>query len=115
MMVSRNRLRHQLSVTAPGPLVPDGGGGYTEDPIILADHIFGEILPATVRDLERSMPNVVVASASHIVTIDHIPGVTLTSTLVFHDDGKDRTFTIAGVVDPDERHIELVLACEEAL
>ncbi len=105
--------RHRLTVTNPGELLPDGGGGWTETPETLLE-VFGEIVPASVRDLERQMPNVVVASASHVVTIPYVPGVTLTSQVIFHDTGIDRTFTIAGIVDPEERHIQLVLACEEA-
>lgn len=112
--IAAGRRRHQLTVQTPGTSVPDGGGGWTETPATLAD-VYGEIVPASVRALERQMPNVVVASASHVVTLPYLAGVTLTSTVVFHDNGTDRTFSIAGIVDPDERHIQLVLACEEAL
>jgi head-tail adaptor len=114
MPIASGRRRHVLTLMNPGEMVPDGGGGWTETPAVLGD-VYGEILPATVRDLERLMPNVVVASASHLVTIPYLPGVTLVSTVIFHDDGGDRTFSIAGIVDPEERHLELVLACEEAL
>lgn len=114
MAVASGRRRHSLTVTNPGEMVPDGGGGWTETPETLAT-CFGEIVPASVRDLERSMPNVVVASASHVVTIPYVAGVSLASSVVFHDGGTDRVFTIAGIVDPEERHVELVLACEEAV
>ena len=71
------------------------------------------MLPATAN--ERRMPNIVTASASHLVTIPYLRGVTLTSTLILHDalEG-DRAFSIAGISDPENRHIQLVLACEEA-
>jgi len=113
--VAAGRRIHRFTLQGPGEMVSDGAGGYTEEAVTLADPIYGEILPASVRDLERTMPNVVVASASHIVTIPYVPGLSLTSTLTFHDPREgDRTFSIGGIVDPDERHIQLVLACEEA-
>ena len=116
VQVAAGRRDKRFTLMNPGEMVPDGGGGWTETPAILADPIYGELQPASVRDLERMMPNVVVASASHVVTIPYVPGVTLVSTLVFHDPRSgDRTFSIAGLIDPDERHIQLVLACEEAL
>lgn len=106
---------HRLTLTNPGDPVADGGGGWTETPVTVADPVYGEIVPATVRDLERTMPNVVLASASHVVTIPYVPGVSLITSLVFHDPREgDRAFSIGGIVDPDERHIQLILACEEA-
>jgi head-tail adaptor len=114
MTASAGRRNKALTLMNPGAMVPDGGGGWTETPAVLGQ-VYGEIVPASVRDLERSMPNIVIASASHIVTIPYVAGVTLVSTVVFHDTGTDRTFSIAGISDPDERHVELVLACEEAL
>jgi head-tail adaptor len=114
MAIASGRRRHVLTISNPGEMVPDGGGGWTETPAVLGQ-VYGEIVPASVRDLERSMPNIVIASASHIVTIPYVAGVTLVSTVVFHDTGGDRTFSIAGISDPEERHVELVLACEEAL
>jgi head-tail adaptor len=115
-LVGAGRRIHSLTITGPGTLVPDGMGGYTETPTIIADQVYGEIVPASARDLERILPAVVTASASHIVTIPYVPGIAVTSTVTFHDPLEgDRTFTINGIHDPDLRHWELVLACTEAL
>jgi len=113
--VAAGRRIHRLTLTAPGADVPDGQGGWISSTVTLADPVYGEVVPASARDLENILANVVSASASHIVTIPYVPGVTLTTALVFHDprDG-DRDFTISGISDPDERHIQLVLACDEA-
>jgi len=114
-LVGSGRRIHRLTLTNPGEPVSDGGGGWTEEPVVLADPIYGEIVPASVRTLERTMPNIVLASASHVVTVPYVPGVTLTTTVVFHDPTEgDRTFSVGGIVDPDERHLQLILACEEA-
>ena len=112
-MVFAGARRHRFTVQNPGALVPDGSGGYSETPVVLAQTIYGELLPATAS--ERRMPNVVTASASHLVTIPYLAGVTLTSTLILHDAREgDRTFSIAGISDPENRHVQLILACEEA-
>ena len=112
-MASRGQRRDVFTIQNPGVLVPDGSGGYTETPVVLAQTIFGALLPAS--SVERQMPGVVTASASHLVTIDYLAGVTLTSTLILHDalEG-DRTFAITNIADPENRHRELVLTCEEA-
>ena len=113
--VAAGRRPHWLTLTGPGVEVPDGQGGYTTTPETIADPVYGEVVPASARDLERILPSVVSASASHVVTIPYVRGVTLTSVVVFHDPIEgDRTFAITGYTDPDERHLQLVLACEEA-
>jgi len=112
--VPAGRRIHRLTVSNPGEEIPDGMGGYTTVPAILGD-VNGEVIPATVRDMERSVGVAVQATASHLVTIPYLAGVTVASTIVFHDGGRDRAFTISGLSDPDERHIQLVCACEEVL
>lgn len=104
----------RVSIQALGATVPDGQGGFTRAPVTLADHVLAEIKAATARELERVVANSVQSSASHLVTIDYVPGVTTESQAVFHDSVGDRTFSISGIEDPEEQHVELILACEEA-
>ena len=109
-MATRGQKRHLVTLQGPGTLVPDGDGGYTQvranlDP----PTAYAEIKPATARDLERTIANVVQSKASHIVTIDYHPGVTTETTLLFGT----RVFQVAGVQNPEERNVDLVLACEE--
>ena len=106
---------HALTLTIPGEGVPDGLGGLTPGPPTTIGPLLGDIAPASARNAERILPTVVIASASHLVTIPYLAGVTLTSSLVFHDPiAGDRTFAITGIADLDERHVTLVLACEES-
>lgn len=115
MQVAAGLRIHRLTLMNPGEPISDGGGGWIDEPVVLADPVYGEIIPASVRTLERTMPNVVLASASHMVTIPYVPGVSLVTTVIFHDPREgDRTFSVGGIVDPDARHIQLILACEEA-
>jgi head-tail adaptor len=110
--VPRGQFRHRLTIETPGDEVPDGAGGWTSTPAVLAD-IDGDIRPAPVREMERVISGTVQATASHLVTFDYLPGVTVESTITFHDDTGDRRFTISGLTDPEERHVYLVCACEE--
>jgi head-tail adaptor len=115
-LVGAGRRIHVLTITGPGELVPDGMGGFTETPTTIADPVYGEVVSASVRDLEQILPAVVTANASHLITIPYVPGITVTSAVTFHDPVVgDRVFTINGIHDPDLRHLELHLACTEAL
>jgi SPP1 family predicted phage head-tail adaptor len=108
------QLRHALTLQSPGVEVPDGRGGWTATPVPIAD-VLGEVVPATAGRMEQAIGSAMQASASHVVTIRYLAGVTVKSTIVFHDSGRDRRFTVSGVSDPDERHQYLVLACEEVV
>jgi head-tail adaptor len=108
---------HKVTVQIPGDPVPDGYGGYSEgwvdlDPPVL----YVRIQPASVSDLERMTSGTVVTSASHIVTGPYHPDLSTKARLLFTDiSGKSRTFTVAGLVNPEERNRELILLCEERL
>lgn len=105
-------LRHRVTLQSPSAPVADGDGGFTQTWTAFATRISAKVEPATARSLERVVANSVQSRASHLVTIRYRTGVTTTSRVVFHD-VSDRTFSVAGVVDPNERRIRLVLACEE--
>jgi head-tail adaptor len=112
------RLDKTIHLTAPG-IVPDGTGGYVEDmtDLIPAD-VSAQILPATARDLERNAAGgIVTASATHLVTIWYHPGVTTKAQITYDDRvaGRVRTFSVAGVRNPEEANVILVLTCEEVI
>ena len=110
--VPRGRKRHLVSLSGPGTAVPDGDGGYTQTAAALSPAtMWAEIRPATARDLERVTAGTVMATASHIVTMDYHPQVTTQTRITF----KGRTLLVTGVANPEERNIELVLTAEEVV
>jgi len=50
--VAAGRRIHRLTLTAPGADVPDGQGGWISSTVTLADPVYGEVVPASARDLE---------------------------------------------------------------
>jgi len=108
---------HRVTFQNPGEPVPDGAGGFTEgwadlDP----PQMFVRIQPASVADLERVTSGTVISSASHLVTGPYHKDVTTQTRILYSDIvGKQRTFTVAGIVNPLERCIDMVLLCEERL
>jgi SPP1 family predicted phage head-tail adaptor len=105
-------LRHRVTLQAPGELIPDGDGGYTESWTVLGRRIPAAVEPATARTLERIAANAVASTASHLVTVRYLPGVTTKTRVVFHD-VVDRTMSVTGHHDHQERHRVLVLECLE--
>jgi SPP1 family predicted phage head-tail adaptor len=92
----------------PGPAVPSGTG-FVQSWIDLPPPAWAHIEPATATSLERSFAGTVLSTATHVVTIEYRTGISTKSRFVF--DG--RTANVLSVVDPDNRHVELVLACAE--
>lgn len=89
---------------------PDGEGGYTELPTVLATNVPAAIEPATARDVERRVGNTIASTVSHIVTIRYLQGVSTGTQVVF---GARRLY-VRGVQNPEEKNEQLVLACEES-
>jgi len=108
---------HKVTVQVPGDPVSDGYGGYTEGWVdVTPNTLYVRIQPASVSDLERMTSGSVITSASHIVTCPYHAGVTTKARLLFTDiSGKARTFTVAGLINPEERNRELILLCGERL
>jgi head-tail adaptor len=104
--------RHLVTLANPGTPVPDGDGGYTEVPAALSPaSMYAEIKPATVRDLERVSAGTVLSTASHVVTMDYHSGVTTQTRVMFGT----RTFSVTGIMNPEERNVETVLLCVEVV
>ena len=106
-------LRHRVTLQTPGAPVPDGDGGYTETWTTLGVRVPATVEPATARSLERIAANTVTSTASHLVTVRYLPGVTTKTRVTFHDGTTDRTFSVTGTHDPEERHRVLILECTE--
>jgi head-tail adaptor len=107
---SSGRRPHPLKLQGPaGEKRYDGDGEYEQDYETYAEP-FGSIETATAVRLERFTLSGAVASATHILTVPFIPhGVAIQDRVLY----LQRRFTVLGVADPDEQHIELVLVCQE--
>lgn len=108
-MATRGQKRHLVTLENPGPSVPDGDGGYTQTWASLGSR-YAEVKPATARDLERTAAGTVLASASHLVTIDYHPLVSTQTRIVFKG---TRVLSVVGVSNPEERDKDLILVCVE--
>lgn len=89
-------------------LVPDGGGGYTETPTDVAN------IPARVEPLqgdEQLEAMRVGMNRPHRFTIRYQAGMTGAKRIVYDS----RTFDIKSVVDPEEKHRELVIMTDEVI
>jgi len=114
--MGRGKRQHRVRYDNPGVPVPDGDGGYTHgwEPIYPAIPYFDvEILPATVRDLERQTAGTITAAASHIVVGDYFAGVTIQSRVVRLVDGV--VFHVTGLANRGERDVTMALFCQEQL
>jgi SPP1 family predicted phage head-tail adaptor len=108
-VTSSGRRIHLIALQNPdGAPVPTGDGEYTQEYKTFAE-VFASIDPATAQKLERFASSVPVASATHIVVVPFQQNVTTLTRVKY---GK-RVFHIVGYADPEERHIELVLVCNE--
>lgn len=105
-------LRHRITLQTPGAPIPDGDGGYTETWTSLGVRVPASVEPASARSLERIAANTVTSTASHLVTLRYLSGVTTKTRITFHDQ-TDRTFSVTGIHDPEERHRVLILECTE--
>jgi SPP1 family predicted phage head-tail adaptor len=105
-------LRHLVSLSNPGPPVPDGSGGFTETPVPLSPPTtYAEIKPATARDLERVTAGTVTSTASHVVRMRYHSGITTETRITFGT----REFEVSGIANTEERNVELVLLCTEVI
>lgn len=108
-------LRHRVTLENP-TTVADAEGGFTDTWTVLGwSRMPAAVEPATARALERLVGNTVQSSASHLVTIRYLPGVTTKTRVTFHDDPADRILSIEGMHDAQERHQRLILECVEAV
>lgn len=104
--------RHKrVTFQNPGPPVPNGDGGYTQSWTDLPPAADARIAPATQSALERLTAGTVITNATHVVTVPYRAGIS-TQTRILVD---GRVLNITSVQDPEERHVELLLVCQEAI
>jgi hypothetical protein len=102
---------HRVSLANPGPLVPDLDGGHTVSLVPLDPPALSVSIETPTGGDERVSPGVVTSSITRLLTAPWHPQVN-TSTVISYN---GRTFYVRGVVDRDERHIEMFVTCEEQL
>jgi head-tail adaptor len=115
-MATRGQKRHLVTLENPGPSVPDGDGGYTQVWTALSPpRKRAEIKPATARDLERIAAGTVLSTASHVITMDYHRDVTTKTRVSWTSGGRTHAASVTGVMNPEERCIDLILVCEEVV
>lgn len=87
-------------------LVPDGGGGNTETPTDVTG-IPARVEPLDGRELVEAMKTGM--QRPHRFTLRYRTGMTGATRIIY----ALRTFDVKSVVDPEERHRELVILTEE--
>jgi SPP1 family predicted phage head-tail adaptor len=103
---------HRVMLQNPGPAVTDGDSGYTQTwADLVPPWVSAQILPATAKDLERVSAGTVLATATHIVSMPYHPQVTTKTRILFNG----RSFSVTGVADPEERHVETIAICAEVV
>jgi head-tail adaptor len=101
---------HRVTLQNPGPAIDDGDGGFTQAWIDLVPPGWScEIKPATAVDLERVAVGTVLSTNTYILTGPYHPQLATSSRALFNG----RIFSVTGVADPDERHVETILVAVE--
>jgi len=109
--------RIHLVTLANATTAPDGDGGFTDTltPLTPAT-LFGEIRPATARDLERLAAGTVLSMETLIVIVPFHASVTTKTRLTWLDRaGRSHAANVTGVNNPDQRCIDLVLVAVEVV
>lgn len=116
-------LRHRITLQTPTS-APDGDGGFVntwppDGGATLATNVPASIEPASLlgaamgpamsKDMERVIAGTVLSSATHLVTMRYLDGVTTKTRVLFGS----RVLNVTGVQNPEERNISLVLICQE--
>lgn len=92
-----------------GEPIPDGDGGFDQPYKTLRAGVYASIEPATARGLERFRSNTVISTASHVLGLPWIAGVTTEARVIYGG----RILQVRGFQDPFENQVDLFLACEE--
>jgi len=100
--------RVQLQQRDGQPAANDDGG-FTQPWVDMPPAAFARVSPATPGLMERLVSGTTSTTATHVVTMPWRAGVTTAMRLVCEQ--TPTPLQIVGVLDPDERHIDLVLAC----
>ena len=103
---------HRVTLQNPGPAVADGSGETTQSwTDLVPATLMVKIEAASAAVLERVTAGALIASATHIISGPYHPQVTTRTRMLF--DG--RVFSVKGVDDPEERHVDVVFICVEVV
>lgn len=109
-VVNTGRRQQYVTLTNPGPAVPDGDGGYTQTWTALnPPDWWVEIATATAQRMARITSGL--ETATHIVTGPYHPGITTKTRIAFGD----RTLLVGETFSPDEALVETVCLCVEVI
>lgn len=114
--MTRGTYRQLARVEGPGPITPDGEGGFTESWIPLDPPAWWcAIASAAVRNSERVQASTITTSASHVLTGDFHPQLSTASRVWIPDPdtGTDRRFDVVSVQRQGERRFTLLVAANE--
>lgn len=103
---------HRMTLQNPGDEVPDGSGGFSR---VWTDAqpptLYMQIQPAAFSSQQYRAGVALFTQATHVITGPYHPQISTRSRLLFDN----RTFTVAGIMNRDERNQEMVLFCTELL
>lgn len=99
------RMRRQVTIRTM-TRTPDGMGGYTETPVDVPN-VWAEVEPLEGREQLQAMQTGM--QRPHRFTMRYRAGMTGAHTIIY----ATRTFDVKSVVDPDEKHRELVIMSDE--
>lgn len=101
--------RHRVTLKNLGAPALDGEGGYQQALVPLTPSDLLVAIESPGGDDERLAPGTVVTASTRIVTGPFHPQVSTATVLEF----KGRALHVVGVVNVDERDVQMVLTCEE--
>lgn len=100
-------LRQIVTIQVLSGSTPDGYGNTRKAWTNLYTNIPASLHPLSAK--ESWTAEQTKADASHVVTIRYQSGITSSMRVLFGS----RTFTINGIINPEERNISLELLCQE--
>ena len=103
----RTGLMRRLVTLQSTTSVSDGMGGTTETPVTVATNIPARVEPLQGNELLRAQQTGM--QRPHRFTLRYRTGVTGAQTILY--DG--RTFDIKNILDPEEKHRELIIQADE--
>lgn len=99
-------MRRVVTIKNVATRVPDGMGGYTETTTDVPD-VWSEVEPLQGNEQLQAMQTGM--QRPHRFTMRYRAGMSAATTLLYGT----RTFDIKSVVDPEEKHRELVILADE--
>lgn len=104
--------RHLVILENPGAPVADADGGYTHTWAACTPSTwYVAIEPPSARDLERLAHDTVTASRASVMAGPYHPQITTQTRITFGT----RVFSVAGLDNPEERSIDLVVLAVEVI